>query len=199
MTKDAETLSKRFNARLSKDDKMRNSGIFNGFEHPHTPIITCLDPTIIILARWGLIPTWANATTYKANTLNAQIETLSERPSYAPYLENRCLILADGFYEWQWLDGKGKRKQKFLITRPHGELYAYAGIFSVIPHSQNAEPILTYSIITTQADVFMAEIHNTKKRMPVILSKENELDWLNQIPINEFKNVSVELQAVKVE
>lgn len=192
---DAETLSKRFKVQMPHAGQPTMKGIFNGFAHPYTPIITRAMSTQITSARWGLIPNWADIKTYNANTLNAQIETLNERPSFSPYTENRCLILADGFYEWQWLDGKGKRKQKYLITRPQNEPYAYAGIYTVIDNLEAGTSLVTYTILTTKANELMAEIHNTKKRMPIILSHESEKSWLSGEPIGSFIDHDIDLVA----
>jgi putative SOS response-associated peptidase YedK len=62
------------------------------------------------------------------NTLNAKIETIGEKPSFKYSLDKRCLILADGFYEWHWLDPKGTKKQKYLLTLPNCEPFAFAGL-----------------------------------------------------------------------
>ena len=107
--------------------------------------------------------------------------------------------MADGFYEWQWLDSKGKKKQKYLLSITNEELFAYAGIWSEWLSTRTGEIIQSYSIITTEASGIMREIHNSKKRMPVILSRENEKDWLMNAPLNDFVSVNVELYAQKIE
>jgi putative SOS response-associated peptidase YedK len=75
-----------------------------------------------------LIPAWAKDKTIQQYTLNAKIETLNEKPSFKNNIKNRCLVIADGYYEWQWLDPKGKNKQKYLITLTSEEPFAFAGI-----------------------------------------------------------------------
>lgn len=104
---------------------------------------------------------------------------LHEKPSFRNVVNNRCLIVADGFYEWQWLDEKGKQKQKFQLTLPDNELLAFAGIWSEWLDKSTGELINTYSILTTEANELMSKIHNTKKRMPVIVSVDNEQNCLN--------------------
>lgn len=156
-------------------------GDFNGFEHPQTPVIANEQPEAIRLAKWGLIPHWADQHFEARNTLNARIETLSDKASFSPYLNNRCLILVSGFYEWQWLDKLGKKKQKYYITAPQ-ETFTMAGLWSLYDRQ------LTYSIVTTAANPQMALIHNSKERMPVILSGTAEADWLAGAPIAGFRD-----------
>ena len=113
----AQTLEHRFNAKF-ENSSLFKPGIYNGFEFPHTPVITNTEPHKIQLFQWGLIPFWAKDDSIKKFTLNARIETIAEKPAFRNVVNNRCLILADGFFEWQWLDEKGKRKQKYLLTIP---------------------------------------------------------------------------------
>lgn len=195
--KSPQEIAKRF--MLDEKNVPQNvQGIFNGFEFPITPVITNEEPDKVQLYSWGLIPHWANNTAIRAHTLNAKIETLSEKPSFRNVLNHRCLILSDGFFEWQWRDSKGKNKQKYLIQVPNGELFAFAGIWSKWINPDTGMPLNTYSIITTEANKVMAEIHNTKKRMPVILPPNMEQDWLNQIPIPEFSHLNIDLITQKI-
>ena len=131
-------------------------------------------------------------------TLNAKIETLQEKPSFRNVIDNRCLIITDGFYEWQWLDPKGKRKQKHLITLPENQLFTFGGLWSEWIDKETGEIVNSYSIVTTEANAFMAEIHNSKKRMPVILTKENETSWLRGEALNDFKHIEIDLLAKAV-
>ncbi|WP_462318590.1 SOS response-associated peptidase family protein, partial [Marinilabilia sp.] len=78
-----------------------------------------------------------------------------------------------------WLDPKGKSKQKHLLTLPGDEAFALAGLWNEWTNQSTGEIFNTYTIITTAANELMSEIHNTKKRMPVILNPENEHDWLS--------------------
>lgn len=149
----------------------------NGFAHPFMPIIVDKRPDIITGANWGLLPTWAKDTSFQKNTLNARIETLDEKPSFRNSIKNRCLIPATNFYEWKWLDEKGKQKEKFSIGTDE-DLFAFAGLYSVWINPQNGQQMLTYTILTTEANELMAKIHNTKKRMPVVLNSEHHNLWL---------------------
>ncbi len=193
-SKDAQTLEHRFNAQLTIKEGFQ-SNHFNGFTYPKTPVIANAAPDKIQLFNWGLIPNWAKDKTIQAYTLNAKIETILEKPSFRNNVKNRCLVIVDGFTEWQWLDAKGKKKQPYLITLPTDEAFAFAGIWSEWVDKETGEMITTYSIVTTQANELMSEIHNNKKRMPIILTPQNEREWLNGNSINDFMKCNVELKA----
>lgn len=177
-SKSAFQLEQRFNAKF-ENSNLYIPSYYNGFQFPKTPIITNKETDKIQLFNWGLIPYWAKDDSIKKNTLNARIETIIEKPAFRNSINNRCLILADGFYEWQWLDEKGKEKQKFLLLLPNNEAFAFAGIWNEWYNKQTNEMIKTYTILTTIANELMSKIHNSKNRMPVILSQDNEIEWLN--------------------
>ena len=199
-SKDAPTVQNRFKATIKDTALFNSQSEFNGFTFPKTPIITNAAPQIIQHFNWGLIPTWSKDNSIRAYTLNARIETITEKPSFKNYIQHRCLVLADGFYEWKWLDSKGKNKQKYLITLPNEELYAYAGIYSEYTDQETGETINSYSIVTTEANALMSEIHNIKKRMPIILKPEDESNWLNGVAINNFKlPYQVRLKALNID
>jgi len=196
-TKKAVEVESRFNAKIDDAALFNPQSEINGFTFPKTPIITNKRPELIQHYQWGLIPFWAKDESIKKYTLNAKIETLREKPSYRDAVENRCLIIVDGFYEWKWLDSKGKRKQKYEIGLPNKNLFSFGGIWSEWIDRNSGEILNSYSIVTTEANEFMAEIHNSKKRMPVILSHHNETKWLKGDSIENFKKVDLELNAIK--
>lgn len=163
------------------DDELRNGFTnrdYNGFQHPSTPVITGAEPNRVQLMNWGLIPFWAKDRSIQNSTLNAKMETLTEKPSFRSVLGNRCLILADGFYEWQWLDPAGKQKRKYLITLTNGQPFAFAGLWSRWIDPLTGFPLNTYTLITRPADELMSRIHNSKMRMPWIVRAEDELAYL---------------------
>ncbi len=125
------------------------------------------------LMRWGLIPFWAKDPKIGARMINARAETVTEKPAFRNALKKRrCLVLADGYYEWQKTPA-GKRP--FRIVLRSGEPFAMAGLWEVWKDPQgNVVPSCT--IITTVANDFLAPIHN---RMPVILAREEEETWLD--------------------
>jgi putative SOS response-associated peptidase YedK len=124
--------------------------------------------------RWGLVPSWAKDTRTGFKMINARAETLAQRPAYRSAFERfRCLLPADGFYEWQRIPGES-RKQPFHITRADGELFAFAGLWSVW-HRGEPEELRSCTIITAAANSSVAPIHD---RMPVILPPDGEALWL---------------------
>ena len=94
----------------------------NGFSHPIINAVTEENPNDLQHFLWGLIPSWSKNDDIKKYTLNARYETLKTKPSFKN--AKRCLIFADGFYEWKWLDKRGKKKQKYLIELPNSELFS---------------------------------------------------------------------------
>ncbi len=175
-------LEERFNAKFLTPD-WYTPDIFNAFTFPVTPVITNEKAEAIQGFSWGLIPPWTKDINIQKSTLNARLETLDQKPSFKPSISKRCLVLTDGFYEWKWLDAKGKSKQKYLLTLPDEEAFAFAGLWNTWTNGNTGEPLSTYTIITTAANELMSEIHNSKKRMPVILSSEAEKDWLTGGPL----------------
>ncbi len=182
-SKTALELEKRFKATL-KTPQLFSAQIFNGFDFPSTPIITNTHSDWIQHFRWGLLPSWASDVSLRQHTLNARWETLSEKPSFKNVTHQRCLILADAFFEWQWLDPKGKSKLKYQIELPDQEAFGFAGLWSEWIHPTNRELLQTYTIITTEANSLMSTIHNSKKRMPLIIAPSYEKEWLHNNQLN---------------
>jgi putative SOS response-associated peptidase YedK len=135
------------------------------------------------LLRWGLVPYWADDPRIGFKTINARLETLETRATFRD--ARRCLIIADGFYEWQQLPG---RKQPFWVTRADEEPFAFAGLWS----SWRGE-LRTCSIVTTAAFPSIAEIHD---RMPVILTPDGEAGWLAGGPPRGLIDGELRLTAV---
>jgi len=193
-SKTAQELKQRFGVTF-KDENQFSPALYNGFQYPKTPVITNIESDTIQLFNWGLLPHWAKDTTIRKSTLNARIETLTEKPSFRDAINKCCLILVDGFFEWQWLDPKGKNKQKYQITLPNNDAFAFAGLWNEWTDKTTGELIKSYTIITTEANELMSQIHNSQKRMPFILSKENEFEWLKG---KQIQMVDLELKAFMV-
>lgn len=197
-TADAVKLSQRFHTSIPENIEV-TSNHFISFTHPLTPVIFNKNPNKIQLFHWGLIPSWSKDKDIQKFTLNAKIETLSDKPSFKNSITSRCLILATGFMEWQWLDPKGKHKQKYLISIPNEEPFAMAGLWNTWLDKTTGELVDTYTMITTEANELMSRIHNIKKRMPVILTPENEQDWLKGKDIADFKKCDINLIAEAID
>lgn len=189
-------IEKSFDATFIDPDAFSPLEEINGYSYIKTPVVTNENPGEVDMFNWGLIPFWAKDDSIKKMTLNAKIETVQEKPAFRNSVENRCLIIADGYYEWQWIDPKGKQKQKFLIKPKDQEIFAFAGIYSSWKNPLSNELINSYSIITTEANELMSEIHNNKKRMPVVLRKEDRMNWLQGQDVGSFAfPYEVELEA----
>lgn len=123
--------------------------------------------------RWGLIPQWAKSDSASPPIINARAETVAEKPTFRDSLRRRrCLILADGFYEWQTV---GDTKRPMRVALRSGKPFAFAGLWSMSSDSEGNR-ISSCAIITTAANNLLKPIHH---RMPVILSKEVEDLWLD--------------------
>jgi len=123
--------------------------------------------------RWGLIPSWAKDPTIGNRMINARAETVATKPAFRVALrKRRCLLPADGFYEWQPV---GRRKQPVYIALKSREPFAFAGLWETWT-SPEGEEIRTCTIITTEANEFLKPIHD---RMPVILTRDAEAVWLD--------------------
>ena len=186
LIKKKEAIQKRFNIPKVDLEGFNPSEIIRAFDYPKTPVITNDKPNTIQHFNWGLVPSWSSDTSHRHYTLNARIETLNEKKSFKDVIQNRCLIIADGFYEWKWLNKSGTKKEKHLITIPNEELFAFAGIYTSW-FDFDGTILNTYSMVTTQANELMCKIHNTKKRMPIILKREDESSWLNNEDYNKFR------------
>ncbi len=124
--------------------------------------------------RWGLIPAWAKDPAIGNRTINARAETLAEKPAFrAAFRKRRCLIVADGFYEWKTEAGG---KQPYRITLADGGPFALAGLWERWAGPQGGETIESCTIVTTEANARLREIH---PRMPVILALDAFDPWLD--------------------
>ena len=127
------------------------------------------------LLRWGLIPSWAKDASVGSRMINARAETLAEKPSFKRLLTaKRCLIVADGFYEWTQEPGS-KYKTPMYITLANNEPFAFAGLWDTWKDSEG-ENVSTCTIITTDPNELMQSIHT---RMPVVLPLSAREAWLS--------------------
>ena len=163
----------------------------DGFSFLNMPVITQENPDNIQLLNWGLIPSWvktkADGDKLKAQTLNARSETVFEKPSFRFSIKHqRCLILADGFFEW--MDFNKKKYPHYIFIKEH-PLFCFGGIYSNWTDKETGELVQTFSILTTEANPMMARIHNLKKRMPVIIPVNRYEQWLsNSLTPNEINS-----------
>ncbi len=144
---------------------------------PTQPVVVVRETAVseqreLTFVQWGLIPSWAKDPKIGSRLINARSETVAEKPSFrAAFKRRRCLVLADGFYEWQKLDGK---KQPTFIHLKDKQPFALAGLWETW-QSPDGGILDTCTILTTTPNELMTPIHN---RMPVILEPEDYNTWL---------------------
>jgi putative SOS response-associated peptidase YedK len=179
-----DRLEARFDADLDFEYRPR----YNAAPTQSLPVVRDASRDLITEARWGLLPPWSEDG--DDGIINARAETLDEKPAFREaYRERRCLVPADGFYEWKQ-EGDGG-KQPYRITRRDDEPFALAGLYGSWTPSEKqtglgefagdgpdreAEPIETFTIVTREPTPFMAEYHH---RMALVLDPADEAAWLD--------------------
>jgi putative SOS response-associated peptidase YedK len=176
-----EELENRYGATLIDPDKYRPSYYYHAFGLPELPAICSGSPEKISLLQWGLIPSWVrtidDAKEIRYKTFNARSESIENKPSFSSsFKSKRCIIPVKGFFEWQHI---GKEKIPWYIYHSGNEILSLAGLYDEWADTATGDLIRTFSIITTDANDLMAEIHNSAKRMPAILDKSDETRWLD--------------------
>lgn len=172
----------RFNRRFEHaSEEFEPTYYHSAFDFPRIPVITQEKPSNLTLLNWGLVPSWLKdadrIAEFKISTLNAKAETLSEKPSFRKPLQNkRCLVIAHGFFEWQH---NGKVKVPYYIKMKDDSLFTFAGLYDEWVNIETGEIYNGLSIITCKANSLLERIHNSKKRMPVIFSKNQEEAWID--------------------
>jgi len=181
LSREATEIENRFDARFREKTVFKPVYYGSGFSFMQWAVITMEKPLFISMYHWGLIPYWvktaADAQKIRQLTLNAQGEHVFEKPSFKySIIAQRCLVLSSGFYEWQHI---ATHKYPYFIYLKDTSLMAMGGIYSVWTDKETGEVFNTFSILTTPANGLMASIHNSKKRMPLILHPKKEKEWLN--------------------
>ncbi|MDA1063904.1 MAG: SOS response-associated peptidase, partial [Proteobacteria bacterium] len=127
----------------------------------------------LVMLRWGLLPFWAKDPGIGNRMINARMETVAEKPSFrAAYRQRRCLVLADGFYEWKQDDGG---KTPYFVSLANGTPFAFAALWENWQARDSDENVQSTALITTAANDFMAAVHH---RMPIILQPDTADRWL---------------------
>jgi putative SOS response-associated peptidase YedK len=155
----------------------------NGFDFPLMPIITQESKQELSNYYWGLIPSFTKSfeesRKIRSLCLNAKSETIFEKPSFKQSVINkRCLVPITGFFEWK--NEAETTKIPYFIHLSNETIFSLAGIYSDWFNPIDQKTYYTFSIITTVANELMSTIHNTKCRMPAIIAKENENEWLEK-------------------
>ena len=150
----------------------------------------------LVKLRWGLIPHWAKEVNSRYTMINARSETVAEKPSYSvPFEKQRCLILADGFFEWK---KNGSQKTPMYIRLKSGQPFGLAGLWDTWTPKDGSSPIRSCTILTTTPNELLEPIHN---RMPVILPPEVADTWLtiNGTDKNELRSLLHPFPASEME
>jgi putative SOS response-associated peptidase YedK len=164
----ADALKEIFDIDISSDIKLP---IYNAAPSQNLPIIQNSNLKLAIPAKWGLIPHWAKDQNIGYKMINARAETVAEKPAYKrAFSSQRCLVLADGFFEW---DKKGPVKKPYRFILKDKKPFTFAGIWET--WNNGKQDIISFSIITTEPNQLMKNIHD---RMPVIIEKEDREDYL---------------------
>jgi putative SOS response-associated peptidase YedK len=162
------------------------------FQYPEWPVITNELPNKIQMFQWGLIPqftkSFAAGQEIRKLTINARVETLLAKRSFVSSAKHRrCIIPSTGFFEWQHI---GKIKIPWFVRHADKQIFSIAGIWDTWVNIDNGSAISTFSIVTTEARDIMEKIHNTKKRMPLVLCKNDEEKWLTEGAEQFVKNIT---------
>ncbi|GAA0263758.1 SOS response-associated peptidase [Halobacterium noricense] len=179
---------------------------YNAAPSEELPVLLDDEPTSFSTARWGLVPSWSEGPKDGPDPINARAETLTERRLFSEaYRQRRCLVPADGFYEWI---ETGDGKQPYFVSRADGRSLLLAGLWETwTPEqkqtglgefggdgpSRDAEPVRSFTVVTTEPNDFLADYHH---RMAVVLDTETGERWLSaDDPSDLLEPSDVELQA----
>lgn len=159
---------------------------FNVAPSQPVAVVTNADQRDVELMRWGLIPSWAKDISIGNRLINARAETLLEKPSFRnAFQRRRCLILADGFYEWQKPQDKRGPTIPYYFQRAGRKPFAFAGMWEFW-RSPEGEPLRSCTLITTTANALVSPVHD---RMPVMFTGENCWDWLLKTQVEELNQM----------
>jgi len=183
-----------------KEILYENEEIFHvsGFARPYLPVTLNNDADAIVSARWKLLPFWVKteeeAGKY-ANTLNAESESIFEKASYKNYIgKSRGLLYVTGFYEPHKVAGQ-KETDNYFIYSPNKEIFTLGIVYSDWTDQSTGETYPTFSIITTPANPLLEEIHNVKKRMPLIIPEDKQDAWLFAQGKEEIQQLMIPYQS----
>jgi len=189
-TKSKQDIKKRFNLERVPENLPE---LYNIAPQQNAPTVLNAFPNELALARFGLVPSWSKEEKTAYSMINARAETIMEKPTYKRLVKSkRCLVLSDGFYEWQ---KKVDKKTPYRLFLKNEEPFAFAGLWDHWGEGENE--FYSFSIITTTPNKLIANIHD---RMPVILDPEDEEKWLqSDTPINSILSMLRSYPAEKMD
>ncbi|GAA4015231.1 SOS response-associated peptidase [Allokutzneria multivorans] len=189
-TRDPDSLAAEFDA-VDGTEGLAGGADYNVAPTKHVPAVVARhprdaegepDPDSVVrsvrMMRWGLVPMWAKDPSVGSRMINARVESAAEKPAFRKaFARRRCLIPADGWYEWQ-VDGSG-RKQPFFMTPEDGSVLAFAGLWETWRPKEAAAdepPMVTFAVLTTDSFGQLADVHH---RMPLMLARHAWAAWLD--------------------
>lgn len=171
----------------------------SGFTRPFLPVSINTNYRTVESAQWKLLPFWVKteeeAKKY-ANTCNAESESIFEKASYKNYIKKyRGLLWVDGFYEPHKVKGK-KETENYYIYQPEKRIFSIGIVVAPWTNQETGEVINTFSVLTTKANELLEEIHNEKKRMPLIIPPDQRDAWFDAKEVNEIKKFFVPFRGL---
>jgi putative SOS response-associated peptidase YedK len=164
----AAEVAPRYNVAPTQEAPIVRLSAFLDEDESHVPVRE------LAWARWGLVPFWARERSIGNRMINARGETVAAKPAFrAPFRKRRCIVPADGFYEWQ---KTASGKQPWYIRAASGRPLAFAGLWELWDPPEGGAPLASFAIVTTSASSFMRPLHD---RMPVVLDAEGVDAWLD--------------------
>ena len=190
-----EELSQLYEAPF-EETQFSNPTFCSAFQKPKLPVLINGPEREIKPLTWGLVPYWSKSSKLKFSTANARCEDVFSKPSWrVPIKKRRCLVPFTAFIEWRhW----GDKKIPYLIKHRQNKISSFGGIWDKWFDPQTKSFEYTFSIITTPANKLLAQVHNTKKRMPLILPPELENRWLDDLEAKEIEALLNPLQGGKL-
>jgi putative SOS response-associated peptidase YedK len=176
MRTDVSDVARIFDAEVRDPEAFRDLGPRYNVAptQPIEVVVQREDGRFVELHRWGLVPSFAKSLSIGSRHINARAETIATTPAFrASFAKRRCLIPADGFYEWRREPG-GKRKQPFLIHAADDRPLAFAGVWAPWKDPATSAWVLTAAVVTTRANEVVSQLHD---RMPVILESSEWPIW----------------------
>jgi putative SOS response-associated peptidase YedK len=175
-----EMIRARFDVTVPQGEQHTQYYYVSAFDYPRLPVITDAEPGVLSYFACGLVPSWVksveDAEKIRKQTMNARAESIYEKPAYRRAAASQhCLVVADGFFEWQDVGGK---KYPYFLRLKSREPFALAGLWESWTNPQSGVSLMTFSIVTCPASPLLSVIHNTAKRMPVILPRSVERRWI---------------------
>lgn len=172
-----DEITKHFHLHPEPDDLIQDLETYNASPSQILPVIVedAGGERVALPMQWGLVPRWRRSDGKPGVApINARAETLLEKPMFRGLTKaKRCIVPANGFYEWRKMDG---RKQPYYLTSKDGELWGFAGLYD-LTHDEDNDAAGSFTIITTSANPLVAPLH---ERMPVILRSQDEEEWVSR-------------------